>query len=133
MYRDSFEISRLISASPETIYDLWTQGESHTAFTGAPATSEAKEGGLFTAHGPYIQGRHVSLEAGRRLVQTWRTLQFSKDDPDSMVEISFQAMDGATRVSIRHWNIPQGQGHSYMSGWIEKYLAPLQEYVSQEG
>jgi activator of HSP90 ATPase len=63
-------------------------------------------------------------------VQSWRTGEFAESDPDSRVEIVLESVDGGTRLTLTHGDIPEGQAESYKSGWEEWYFAPMREYFS---
>jgi len=57
-----------IPAEPADVYMAILDAETHTAFTGAPATCNARVGGAFTAHDEYISGVIVQLKPGARIV-----------------------------------------------------------------
>ena len=72
-----FELSDVIPATPQAVYDAWMSSAGHTAMTGSPAMVDPHVGGAFEACDGYIVGRTLSLEPGRRIVQSWRTSEFS--------------------------------------------------------
>jgi activator of HSP90 ATPase len=65
-------------------------------------------------------------------VQAWRTTEFPADSPDSRVEIMLAAVNGGTRLTLKHGDIPAGQGASYESGWVENYFEPMRVYFSED-
>ncbi len=46
---ESFEISEVIPASPQQIYEAWLDTKGHSEMTGSEATVEGTIGGKFTA------------------------------------------------------------------------------------
>jgi len=76
-----FELSDVLPASPQAIYEAWMSSEGHAAMTGAEATIDPRPGGAFEAGDGYITGKTVALDPGRRIVQTWRTSEFAGSDP----------------------------------------------------
>lgn len=130
MSTDSFEMVEELDATPGEIWDAWTDPALHTEFTGAEATGEATEGGTFTAWDGYIDGRHLTLAQGRRIVQAWRTSEFPSSAPDSRVEILLEPIASGTRVTLRHTEIPEGQGARYRQGWIDFYFEPLRDWLA---
>ena len=68
----NFELSDVLPATPQAIYDAWMSSDGHSAMTGAPATIDPQLGGAFEAWDGYIAGRTLLLESGRRIVQSWR-------------------------------------------------------------
>jgi activator of HSP90 ATPase len=61
-------------------------------------------------------------------VQAWRTTEFPKGSPDSRVEIILETIDGGTKLTLLHSNIPEGQADDYKKGWQEFYFDPMKEY-----
>jgi activator of HSP90 ATPase len=133
MPTESIELSRFLPAPPERIYLAWLNGPDHSAMTGGKATVESIEvGGAFSAWDGYIDGVHVALEPGRRIVQTWRTDDFPADATESYLEVRLEPAPGGTHLTIRHTEIPEGQGPAYLAGWDEHYLAPMARFFGAE-
>ena len=125
-----FTVSAEIVAKPQAVYDAWIDGAKHSEMTQSPATASSEVGGAFSAHDGYINGINLELEDGHRILQTWRTTQFADSDPDSSIEVTFEAADAGTLVTLRHWNIPDGQAEGYQSGWQDFYFTTMAEYFS---
>jgi len=128
---DSFEVSTVLPAPPARVYAAWLSSDEHTAMTGASAEIDPLIGGAHSAWDGYITGTTLELEPDRRIVQAWRTVEFPADSPDSRLEIVLDAVDGGTRLTLKHSAIPDGQGASYESGWVENYFEPMREYFSE--
>ena len=123
-----FVVSDVFRTTPDVLYDAWMSSEGHSAMTGAPATVDPRIGGAFEAWDGYITGRTLVLEPGRRIVQSWRTSEFSDVDGDSQIDVAFELLDDATRIVIRHGNVPDGH-HSYEEGgWQQHYFEPMRAY-----
>lgn len=132
MFMERLRLVAVIPAPPEVVYAAWLDPEEHGRFTGGAATCDAKVGGAFTAWDGYIEGRHVLLEPGRRIVQRWRTSEFPEDAPDSKVEILFEpAAEGQTRLVLIHTDIPEDQGAQYQQGWSDHYFEPMKTYFGK--
>ena len=127
---ESIEVSTHLPVSPKRIYEAWLDSQEHAAFTGGAAVIDPKIGGKHTAWDGYIQGTTLELEPYRRIVQTWRTGEVSPDSPDSRLEVLLEEAKGGTQLTLRHTNIPDGQGKSYESGWVENYFEPMRKYFS---
>ena len=125
---ESFTVSRIIPATPEQVYEAWTDADQHSQMTGASASSDPRPGGGFTAWDGYIEGTHVELVPHERIVQRWRTLEFPDDAPDSLLELLLTPSNGGTLVTINHSEIPDGQAASYRTGWGESYFDPMTDY-----
>ena len=133
MPTESLEVSHVLPVRPERIYNAWLDSEEHGRFTGGAATVDATVGGAFTAWDGYIEGRTLVLEPHRRIVQSWRSTDFPPGAADSKLEVLLEEAPGGTRLTLRHSNIPEGQGASYEEGWAEHYFEPMSRYFSSAG
>ena len=64
-----FEVSDVIPAPAEVIYEAWLDSEGHTLMTGGRAVVSDTVGGTFEAWDAYIQGKHLDLDCPRRILQ----------------------------------------------------------------
>jgi uncharacterized protein YndB with AHSA1/START domain len=132
MALESIQVSALIPASPDRIFQAWLSSQEHSAFTGGQATVEPRVGGRHTAWDGYIEGVNLTLEEGRRIVQSWRSSDFPDGSTDSKLEVLLEPTDGGTKVTLVHTDIPEGQGRLYEQGWVDHYFTPMQEYFAEE-
>lgn len=123
----AFEISEILQATPQAIYQAWLDSKGHTLMTGSPAQASARVGESFSAWDGYIFGRNLELEPGRRIIQAWRTTEFQPSDPDSRLEVILEPEGKGARVTIRHSNLPP-DGMQYKQGWVEFYFEPMRTY-----
>jgi len=130
MATESIEVSGVVHAPAERIYQAWLSSIEHTAMTGSRATVEGNVGGRFTAYDGRIEGANVELEPGRRIVQKWRSTDFPADAADSLLEVRFEPIDNGTRVAFVHSEIPEGQGTLLEEGWRKYYLEPMDRYFA---
>jgi activator of HSP90 ATPase len=128
---DAFEVSTVLAVSAERLYRTWLSSDEHGAMTGGAAQIDPTSGGLFSAWDGYITGTTLELEPYRRIVQSWRTVEFPADAPDSLLEITLDENVGETRLTLRHSQIPAGQGSGYESGWVDNYFEPMRDYFSK--
>ena len=130
MATESIHVSALIPARPEAVYDAWLSSEQHAKMTGGGAHIEPHVGGAHRAWDDYITGKTLALDPGKRIVQSWRTMEFPEGSADSQIVVAFTEEDGHTRVEVSHTDIPEGQGAKYQSGWDEHYFGPMTAYFS---
>jgi uncharacterized protein YndB with AHSA1/START domain len=130
MATESIQVSGVIRAPPDRIYEAWLDSAEHSAMTGGRATIDANVGGRFTAWDGYIEGATLELEPGRRIVQRWRTTEFPADAADSLVEIRLEPLEDGTRIIFLHSEIPEGQRTRYEQNWREHYLDPMDRYFA---
>lgn len=127
----NFEISDLIPASPEEVYNAWLDSAKHSEMTGGLATTSREVGGAFEAWDGYIQGINLVLEASKRIIQHWRTNEFAEGEKDSLLEIFFEEESEGTRITFRHSELPE-HGMQYKQGWVDSYFNPMKEYFSSK-
>lgn len=125
---DGFTISTVLAAPPQRVYQAWLSSKEHGAFTGDQAAIDARVGGAHSAFSGYITGETLELDPPRRIVQTWRTTEFPEGSPDSRLELTFENLKGKTKLTLRHTEIPEGQGPQYETGWKEHYFQSMREY-----
>jgi activator of HSP90 ATPase len=124
-----FTVFDLIPASPQQIYEAWLNSEGHANLTGgASATASTDEGAPFSAWGGYITGTNITLEPDRRIIQSWRTGEFSDTDPDSQIEVLLEPVPGGTKITIHHTGVPDGQTGYEQGGWQESYFDPMKAF-----
>lgn len=129
--KTEFTISTILPATPEKVFRAWLSTDGHAAMTGSPAKIEPRVGGSFTAWDGYITGKTLELKPYTRIVQAWRTTEFPEKSPDSRLEIVLEPVEGGTKLTLTHSNIPEGQADSYEGGWDESYFQPMKEYFAK--
>jgi activator of HSP90 ATPase len=130
---EEFKIKSVIPAEPAAVYRAWLSGAQHGAMTGARATASAKEGGSFTAWDGYISGKNTELKKDSVIQQAWRTTEFPKGAPDSLLEITLKKARGGTEIALNHSGIPDGQGKTLKKGWQDFYFTPMRKYFGKTG
>jgi len=125
---DDLELKMEFDVSPTTLYEAWLDSETHGEMTESSAEIDPRIGGRHSSGDGYISGENLELEPGVRIVQSWRTTDFDDSDPDSRLELTFEETDEGSLLTLRHTNIPSGQGESYQKGWEEYYFDPMEEY-----
>lgn len=126
-----FEISDLIPALPEVVFNAWLNSDEHSQMTGGQAKVSAIVGETFEAWDGYIHGKNLELESPRRILQNWRTSEFDESEEDSLLEILFKSEGKGTRITILHSNLPE-HGMQYQQGWIDAYFDPMKEYYAEK-
>jgi len=125
----SFEISEFFKATPSEVYDAWLNGVLHSAMTGSPAEGQPKLNTFFSAWDNYISGKNIELIKDKRIVQLWRTSDFTDDDGDSTIEILLEEVPEGCKLTLKHTDIPEGQP-DYKQGWVDSYFKPMADYFS---
>jgi activator of HSP90 ATPase len=125
-------VTSVFNAQCDLIYKFFIDSKLHSEVTGSPAKIDGKIGGKFHAWDKYIEGEIVDLKKNKRIIQKWRTTDFSNEDKDSTVEIEIEELPGnKSRLILRHSDLPEGTEDDYKDGWKEFYISPLKEYIKK--
>ena len=124
-----FVVSAVFPATPQEVYRAWLTSDGHSGMTGSPAKVSGQVGGVFDAWDGYIHGKNLELVPNKRIVQAWRTSEFSQDEPDSRIEVTLEPVGSQTKLTLKHTGLPP-HGGQYESGWVESYFEPMKEYFS---
>lgn len=122
------ELTTILPVKHTQLYMEWLNSEKHSAFTGGEAIVDPKTGGTFTAWDGYISGKTIDQEPFLKIVQKWRTTEFSEEDKDSLLKIYFEDVPEGTRLTLVHKDLPEGQGERYKKGWEDHYFEPMKKY-----
>jgi len=124
------ELKTRLNATPGKVYDAWLDGKKHSKMTGTVATGSARKGGTYTAWDGYITGKNLELVPGEKIVQSWRSTDFKKSDPDSLLEIRLKAIKTGCELTLIHSKVPDNQ-EDYETGWKDYYFKPMKKYFSK--
>lgn len=126
----NLELSRLIPASPEEVYDVWLDptcpggpwfGPQNERQTSKVILTAAVDGLFYHRVEVGAQrfihyGRFLQLERGRRVEHTW-VCEATKGR-ESVVTTTFEPRDGGTFVTLVHSGVPDDDdGRAQASGW----------------
>jgi activator of HSP90 ATPase len=118
-------------ATPAKLYELFMNSAKHTAATGMPAKISPKVGGKWSAFGGMILGKNLVLIPNRMIVQTWRSSEWKKADPDSILVVTFEkSAGGGTQVELAHVGVPEYDRGGVTQGWVKYYWEPWKAYLA---
>ena len=122
-----FTLKTILNATAKDIYTAWLNSEKHSIMTGGDTITSDKLGDSFSVWDGYIHGKNLILEENKRIVQSWRTSEFEKEEEDSQIEILLSEQDMVTELTLIHSNVPDG-GEHYKKGWVEHYFEPMRAH-----
>jgi len=125
--KEKFELREIFNVEPSVIYKAWLDSGLHSNMTGGEALCSDKVGDSFSAWDGYISGKNLELLEDQKIIQSWRTTEFSEKDADSIITISLKKLSEGTELILEHTNIPEGQTQ-YKQGWIDHYFTPMKEF-----
>lgn len=118
----SISIDRLLNASPERLYEVWTNQEHLSQWFGVKVQAEPKIGGPISFHfgeasGPVV-GKFVALEPYRYVAFTW-TNYCGDGGPETTVHVTFDKEGAKSRLTLRHEGFAtQKSFDSHDEGWL---------------
>lgn len=127
---DPIEQTVHFEASPHEVYEALMDSALHTAFTNSPAEISREVGGVYMAYGGYISGANLELVPDRKIVQSWRAMDWP-EDLFSVVTFLLTEQDGGTRLDFTHADVPDGTQDEFRQGWIDNYWEPLKAFLKE--
>ena len=127
----TFVLTATLPASAQEIYETWLDSLGHSEMTGGEATMSDEVGAEVSAWDGYITGRNLELIPGRRIVQSWRTSEFSDEYEDSIITVLLREIDEGTLLTLEHKNVPDEQRSYEEGGWQENYFEPMVAYFTE--
>ena len=124
----SFTLNATIPAPAQEIYEAWLDSLVHSEMTGGKASMSDETDAEVSAWDGYITGRNLELVPGERIVQSWRTTQFTDEHEDSIITVTLEEVECGTLLTLVHTNVPEGQTSYEQGGWQEHYFEPMKEY-----
>ena len=73
----------------------------------------------------------MELVPGERIVQSWRTQDFTDEHEDSIITVTLEEVAEGTLLTLVHSNVPKEQTSYERGGWQEHYFDPMQEYFAK--
>jgi activator of HSP90 ATPase len=122
-----------LPATPDKLFDMYLDAESHAAITGAPVIIEPRAGAPFRAFNGMLSGMILHVEPKRLIVQTWRSAHWLSVAIDSVLILSFWPQEEGTRIELVHVNVPKDDFAGVSQGWAKYYWDPWRAYLLGEG
>jgi uncharacterized protein YndB with AHSA1/START domain len=126
-----YKLTTTLPASAQEIYEAWLDSLAHTEMTGSDAIQSDELGAEVEAWDGYISGRNLELVPGERIVQSWRTTEFTDEHEDSIITVTLTETDDGTLLTLSHTNVPADQTSYEQGGWEQHYFEPMQDYFAK--
>jgi uncharacterized protein YndB with AHSA1/START domain len=127
----AFTLTTTLPASAQEIYEAWLDSLAHSEMTGGEAIMSDELGAEVAAWDGYITGRNLELVPGERIVQSWRTTEFTDEHEDSIITVTLEEVEDGTLLTLEHSKVPEGQTSYEKGGWEEHYFEPMKEYFAK--
>ena len=132
MSRSVIRQSVLLPAPADKLFAQYLDPKKHAAITGSPASISRKPQSAFKAFGGALSGRMLAIEAPHLIVQSWRSTNFGKNDPDSTLILNFRpAGRDKGRIDLIHLDVPKVDFKGVTEGWKLYYWQPWRRYLAK--
>lgn len=118
-------LSRKINASPDEVFEAWLDPTCPgSPWFGVPKAIVNKPAvdalfySMYQLEGREIAhyGRFITLDKPNKIQHTW--VSQATQGLESIVTLSFEAVDGKTQVHVNHANVPDDEeGHRHKHAW----------------
>jgi uncharacterized protein YndB with AHSA1/START domain len=126
----TYTLTTVIPAAPQEVYRAWLDSEAHSEMTGGEASMSGEVGAEVSAWDGYITGSNLELVPGERIVQSWRTGEFTDEHEDSIVTVMLEPVDEGTLLTLIHSNVPNEHTSYEEGGWESQYFEPMKAYFA---
>ena len=127
----TIQIAASLPASPDRLFDMYLDPETHGGFTGMPVTVSAVPGSSFSAFNGVITGAILQVVPKRLIVQSWRSPYWGPTDLDSTLVLTFLAENDGARIELTQTNVVDADFAGVSQGWEKYYWAPWREYLER--
>jgi len=117
-------------ASPHDVYEALMDSQKHAEFSGGAAKISRQVGGEINAYDGYIYGKNLELIPDKKIVQTWRAVDWPEGH-FSTVTFVLTPDTGGTRLDFTHTGVPDGTEAEFTQGWIDNYWEPMKRLLEK--
>ncbi|MDH3794514.1 MAG: SRPBCC domain-containing protein [Nitrosopumilus sp.] len=110
------------------LFQTYIDAKKHSESINAKVTIKNKTNTKFTSWDNYISGKNLHLVPYSLIVQSWRTQDWNKRDPDSILILSFLQNAKNSTIEMIHVNVPDSKAAELKTGWNEYYWKPWKKY-----
>jgi activator of HSP90 ATPase len=128
--RSIIQQSVVLSARADALYAMYLDPLIHAAITGGLVTISAEPGAAFLAFEGAIRGTMLSTISPSLIVQSWRSIHFNENDPDSTLILSFSARGEDGQIDLVHIDVPAHDFQGVTEGWETHYWRPWRRYLT---
>jgi hypothetical protein len=123
--------SIVLPVAAESLYAMYLDPARHAEITGAPVTISPESGSPFRAFEDRLGGTMLSVVPPRLVIQSWRSVHFKEDDPDSTLILAFVPEGNNGRIDLIHIDVPAHDYEGVTQGWETHYWEPWRRYLAR--
>ena len=120
-----------LNTTKEQVFNAWLNQFQQGAITQALAFIVPEVNGRVELWNGAVIGRFLQIDKYKRIVLTWRTVEFDEQAPDTHLILSFQDTRHGSRFIVQHENIPLDMLNQFRFAWEQVYFPNLRAYFSE--
>ena len=128
--RNVIRQSVVLPASAEKLFEMYINPSTHQAITGTSVDIGDKRGSNFKAFDGALTGTILEVIKPRLIIQSWRSVNFLAEDPDSTLILSFTLEGDEGRIDLVHLDVPDQDYDGVNQGWEKYYWIPWRTYLA---
>jgi uncharacterized protein YndB with AHSA1/START domain len=128
--RNIIRQSVVLPASAEKLFEMYINPLAHQAITGASVEIGEKSGSKFKAFDGALTGTILEVIKPKLIIQWWRSTNFTAEDPDSTLILSFTSEGDGGRIDLIHIDVPDQDYDGVDQGWEKYYWTPWRTYLT---
>lgn len=133
MGQHSFEITFIVYASPQKVYEALTNQQLIQKWSNGKAVFNLKKNAPYEMFDGWAKGEIIEFELNKSLSYTWKTSEWSDKIKFSTVHITLSKNIAGTKVEIEHINLPsKEESDKHKEGWITFVLEPLNDFFIKQ-
>jgi uncharacterized protein YndB with AHSA1/START domain len=79
-----------------------------------------------------LTGAILHVAPPHLIVQSWRSVKFHAEDPDSTLVLAFTPEDNQGRIDLVHLDVPEHDYEGVIAGWKKHYWEPWRDYLKSQ-
>jgi len=127
----SLELSLELSADPHFAFAAWLNPIIQGQMTEQMAEIDPRPNGRFRLWGGAVEGKFIAINAYSNIKMTWRTVEFTADMADTIIELHFKATKKGCRLVVTHTEIPPAMESQFKFAWKD-YIFPRFAMVCEQ-
>jgi uncharacterized protein YndB with AHSA1/START domain len=119
---DVIEVTARITARPEAVFPYFTEPGRYSQWMGKSAILDSVPGGIYRVRmsdGVEAIGEFVDVDPPHRIAFTWWTKGSAVAPGHTHVVVTFEPDGAATRVVLRHHDVPDDERPLHRERWKE--------------
>lgn len=125
----SIKITVEIKCQTDLVFELLTNSELISLWSGDEAQFETFAGGEVSLFGGWVNGKVLGIVQDKAVTFTWITSDW-EEFTDSVVNYTLEANGTNSLLTIVHNGFPDiSERDAHEAGWYDYVLNPIQEYL----